>query len=200
MYGIYNTLKKEFQFGICEPTKRKAIKKLFKKIGKDAYKWRFEVKKIIEPKEEIDMTDQGRELGWDDQIENDGPEFVVLPEGDYDFEVIEFERGRHPGSDKLPPCNKATVHIKIQGPEGVSIIKHNLYLHSITEGMLCAFFTGIGQRKKGERVTMNWNAVVGAKGRAKVGTRVYEGKTYNEIKKFYEPGEGAGKTFEAGKF
>lgn len=48
MFGIYNTLKKEFQFGICEPTERAAQRKLFKKIGKDAYKWRFEVRKIKE--------------------------------------------------------------------------------------------------------------------------------------------------------
>lgn len=134
----------------------------------------------------------GYELDWNSPIENDGPDFVVLPEGDYDFEVTAFERGRHAGSEKLPPCNKAIVHIKIEGPEGISTIRHNLFLHSITEGMLCAFFTGIGQRKKGEKVTMNWNAVVGAKGRAKVGIRKWtneEGKefTSNEIKKFYEP-------------
>ena len=29
-----------------------------------------------------------RELGWDDEIEKDGPEFVLLPEGDYSFEVV----------------------------------------------------------------------------------------------------------------
>lgn len=46
MYGVYNTMKKEFQFGICEPTKQAASKKLFEKIGKDAYKWRFEVRKL----------------------------------------------------------------------------------------------------------------------------------------------------------
>lgn len=45
-YGIYNTMRKEFQFGINEPSKRKAIKKLFEKIGKDAYKWRFEVRPL----------------------------------------------------------------------------------------------------------------------------------------------------------
>lgn len=48
MYGIYNTIKKEFQFGICEPTKKRACKKLFEKIGKDAYKWRFEVRMLPE--------------------------------------------------------------------------------------------------------------------------------------------------------
>ena len=143
-------------------------------------------------------NDTGFEISWDGPIENDSPDFVILPEGDYDFEVVEFERGRHPGSEKLPPCNKAIVSIRIEGKEGVSTIKHNLFLHSITEGMLCAFFVGIGQRKKGQKVTMNWNAVVGAKGRAKVGTKQWDGKTYNEIKKFYDPEEGKG--FEAGRF
>lgn len=143
-------------------------------------------------------VDTGYGLGWDDAIEKDSPDFIILPEGDYDFEVTEFERGRHPGSDKLPACNKAIVHIKIEGAEGISIIKHQLFLHSITEGMLCAFFTGIGQRKKGEKVTMNWNTVVGSRGRAKVGTKQWDEKTYNEIKKFYEPEESKG--FEAGRF
>lgn len=151
---------------------------------------------------------EGFEIGWDDPIEKDGLEFTILPEGDYDFEVINFERARHAGSDKLPPCNKAIIHIKVQGAEGVTVIKHQLFLHSITEGMLCAFFTGIGQRKKGEKVTMNWNTVVGSGGRAKVGVRTWtnsegEKKTFNEIKKFYEPVEGpqnSKKGFEPGRF
>lgn len=147
-----------------------------------------------------------REFGWDDQIENDSPNFVTLPEGDYNFEVIEFERGRHGGSEKLPPCNKATIHIKVEGKEGVTIIKHNLFLHSITEGMLCAFFTGIGQRKKGEKVSMNWNAVVGSIGRCKVKIKKWtnesgEEKIFNEIVRFYEPEDGAPtKRFEPGRF
>lgn len=145
-------------------------------------------------------SEMGRELGWDDQIENDGQDFIILPEGDYDFEVIEFERGRHAGSEKLPPCNKAVVHIKIETPQGISVIRHQLFLHTTTEGLLCNFFTGIGQRKKGEKVTMNWNRVVGSKGRAKVGIRKYEGKEYNEIKKFYEPDESSNGGFTPGRF
>lgn len=147
---------------------------------------------------------EGRELGWDDQIEKDGPEFILLAEGDYDFEVVNFERGRHPGSEKLPPCNKAIVHIKIETPEGSATIKHNLFLHTITEGMLCAFFTAIGQREKGQKVTMNWNKVMGSTGRCKVGIRNWKGDDgrdlkSNEIKKFYEPAAKAA-GFEAGRF
>lgn len=142
------------------------------------------------------MTDikNERELGWNDEIENDGPDFTLLPEGDYDFEVTEFERGRHPGSDKLPPCNKAVVSIRIKGEEGMSTVKHQLFLHTKTEGLLCNFFTAIGQRQKGQKVSMDWNKVVGSKGRAKVGIRKWkndkgEELEFNDIKKFYEPEE-----------
>lgn len=148
-----------------------------------------------------------KELGWDDQIEKDGGDFVLLPEGDYNFEVIDFERARHPGSEKLPACNKAVIKIKVQAPEGSTIINHNLFLHTITEGMLSAFFAGIGMKKKGERVTMNWNAVPGSTGRARISIHKYRNKDgeerqSNEIKKFY-PKEGPsteGRTFETGKF
>lgn len=138
------------------------------------------------------MTEQtGYELNWDDEIEQDGPDFVTLPAGDYRFEVVKFERGRHNGSAKLPPCNKAIVHLKIQGEEGIAIIRHQLFLYSSCEGLLCAFFAAIGQRKHGQRVKMDWSKVVGATGTAKVGIRSWtndSGKEYttNEILRFYD--------------
>ena len=136
-------------------------------------------------------NDIGRELGWDDAIENDGSDYVTLPAGDYDFEVIDFERGRHGGGGKLPACNKAVLTIRCEGKEGVSTIKHNLFLHTKTEGLLCSFFASIGQRKKGQRVNMDWGKVVGATGRCQVGIRNWtndqgEEKVFNEIKRFHE--------------
>ena len=68
---------------------------------------------------ETEITRTEGELGWNDVIENDSPEFVILPDGDYNFEVVDFERGRHNGSEKLPPCNKAIVHIRIEGIIGI---------------------------------------------------------------------------------
>ncbi len=148
-----------------------------------------------------------RGYGWDDVIENESPDFGPLPAGDYDFEVVDFERARHAGSENLPPCNKAIVHIRIQNEEGMSTIKHNLFLHSKTEGMICAFFTGIGLRKKGEPFKMNWAAVKGRRGRCKVGVKTLpprneneKGLDVNEIKKFYEPAEQPQTGFEPGKF
>lgn len=81
------------------------------------------------------MNDIEREFAWDDEIEKDGGEFPLLPEGDYNFTVKSFQRGRHSGSEKLPPCNKAELTITIWGENESVDIKHNLFLHSKVEGI-----------------------------------------------------------------
>lgn len=48
-WGIWNQVKKEFQFGIAEDTPMLARARLFQRIGDDARKYRFELKQI--PKE-----------------------------------------------------------------------------------------------------------------------------------------------------
>lgn len=48
-YGVYNTMKKEYQFGICEDSPMLAEARLHYLIGDDAKKWRFQFKPI--PKE-----------------------------------------------------------------------------------------------------------------------------------------------------
>ena len=130
------------------------------------------------------------EIGWEDIIQKDS-EFVLLPDGLYYFTVVGMERTRHmpnpqnPG--KLPACNKAIVSIKIVANEGETELRHNLFLHSSTEGMLSAFFAAIGQKKKGEPLRMNWNAIIGKTGVCKVGTRQYNNNNYNEVKSMLYP-------------
>lgn len=131
-----------------------------------------------------------RELGWEDEIIQDGGEFIQLVPGDYQFTVTNVERARHtpnpqnPG--KLPACNKAIISIQIETAEGTATLKHNLFLHTSTEGMLSAFFGAIGQKKHGQPFKMNWNAVVGAKGVCRVnkrkGTGQYADQEYDNIK------------------
>lgn len=104
----------------------------------------------------------------------------------YTGSQLEYDRGRHtpnpqnPG--KLPACNKATVHLTIVANEGETELRHNLFLHSSTEGMLSAFFGAIGQKRKGEPLRMDWNAIIGKVGVCKVGSREYNGNKYNEVK------------------
>ena len=104
---------------------------------------------------------QGYELDWDSEIENDGPEYTTLPEGEYDFTVVGFERQRYTPSAKakLPPCNMAVVSLQFKEPEGSTTIKDKLYLHSSVEWRLCAFFTSIGQRQHGERVRIGMQSL-----------------------------------------
>lgn len=142
------------------------------------------------------MTEnQGRELAWDDTIENDGEEFILLPEGEYNFQVTNFERARFPGGKNIGPCNKAIIHMEIDGGEaGKTSVKEDLILHTKLEWKICQFFTSIGQRQKGEKLTMNWNAVPGSKGRCKINIRVYDKKDgtkgqINNVETFLPPNE-----------
>lgn len=45
-WGVWNTIKKEFQFEISEDTPMLAQARLFQKIGDDARKSRFEIRQL----------------------------------------------------------------------------------------------------------------------------------------------------------
>ena len=138
---------------------------------------------------------EDRAYGWDEKpIENpnEGGKYILLPPGDYDFVVVKFERGRHEGSAKLPPCNKAIITCEVDGRNyGTTIVVNNLFLHSKCDGLLAQFFTGIGLRKHGDPLTLDWSRVVGSHGLCRIVNREYEGKKYNEIKRFLDPPKGA---------
>ncbi|WP_217588775.1 hypothetical protein [Lentibacillus saliphilus] len=135
--------------------------------------------------------EQERELQWDDEIEKDGGDYILLPAGDYNFTVTKFERGRFQGSAKMPACNQAKLELTVHSQEhGDVVIFHNLLLHTKTEGLLSNFFTGIGQKKKGEKLRMNWNTVIGSKGKLQLEINKFVGRdgeerTNNQVKKFY---------------
>jgi hypothetical protein len=137
---------------------------------------------------------QNMEMGWDDTIQEDGQELILLDEGDYNFIVTNFERGRFPGGQKIPACNKATITVQIETDKGLSVIKFDLLLYRSVEWRISSFFRCIGQKKHGEKLTMNWNTVIGSVGRAHVTQRKYtnnygEEKTVNDIGRFidYDP-------------
>lgn len=138
--------------------------------------------------------DEFIEYGWDDEISDEGKDFVLLPEGDYDFTVSKFERARHPGSEKVPPCNMAKVTVTIWGADDKIEITENFFLCNKFEWKMSQFFLAIGLKKHGETLKMNWNAVTGKKGKCHVFVDTYtkkdgaEGKS-NKIKKYYDYSE-----------
>ena len=130
-------------------------------------------------------------MDWNDTIENDGLEFVILEEGDYNFRVTDFERGRFPGSAKIPTCNKATLTLAVDTPSGTATVRFDLILYRTLEWRISSFFRAIGQKKHGEQFVMDWNKVVGSVGRARFKPRTYidrdgNERTANDVDKFYD--------------
>ena len=146
------------------------------------------------------MGEIERELEWDDEIQKDN-EFITLEEGDYDFVIDHYERARHNGSDKIPPCNKAVVFFKVAAPNGKeATVQENYILHTKMEWKLSELFRGVGLKKKGEKLKMNWGALPGLKGRAQISLDAdtkNPDRKYNHIKKIYPFEE---KQFKAGEF
>ncbi len=144
---------------------------------------------------------EAKELGWDDEVEKgEGGDYVLLPPGDYEFTVESFERARHPGGEKSPECNKAVLKLRIDSPEGTTLITESLLLYDKMQWKIAQFFLCIGEKEVDGKVKMNWPAVPGAKGKATIEVttdREDASKKYNHVKKYlpYEP-----KKFEAGKF
>ena len=131
-------------------------------------------------------------MDWGDTIENDGQEFVILPEGDYNFTVTDFERGRFPGSAKIPACNKAALTLQVRTADGkIATVKFDLILYRSLEWRISSFFRCIGQKKHDERLVMDWNKVVGARGHAHFKPRTYttkdgEERQANDVDKFID--------------
>lgn len=127
-------------------------------------------------------------LDWNSEIQAETTYFALDP-GVYEFDVVDIEKGYHGGSEKLPACNKAIVHLKVHYCKGKDVkVQKQLFLHSKTEGFLAAFFISIGLMEKGESLSMNWDAAIGRSGRAEFYNRESAtGKSYFEVKRFLPP-------------
>ena len=120
-------------------------------------------------------------MNWDDVIQNES-QFVLLPEGIYDFTVTKFEREWFDGSAKIEPCPKAALELTITAPQGTSVVKENLLLSPKVEWKLCSFFKSIGQKKSGVAFKMDWTKVLGAKGKAEIEINEYVGNDGSQMK------------------
>lgn len=140
------------------------------------------------------MTDDVKVLDWDDEVEFDGEErsFVTVEEGDYDFEVLKFERGHYtPSSNaKTPACNQAIITLKIAVEDGDCYIQDKFPLASTMEWKISSFFRSIGLKKHGEKLKMKWQEAVGLKGRAHItkteGTKK-DGVFFNNVGNYIDP-------------
>ncbi len=147
--------------------------------------------------------DKGRELGWNDPIENEGADFEPVPAGTYEFVVCSMDRARFQGSEKMAACNMANLDLVVKDKEGNERhVFDSLYLNSKAEWRLSQFFLCIGQKKKGEPLRPNWNEVIGSSGKVELIVNEYKDKSgnprrNNRVDKYlpYEP-----KKFTPGSF
>ena len=72
-------------------------------------------------------------LDWDDVIENDGREFILLPAGDYNFTITDFERSRTKESDKMKACNKAVLTLRVDTEKGTAFVHTQIVLNRMFE-------------------------------------------------------------------
>lgn len=121
-------------------------------------------------------------LDWNSEIEET---YLDLPDGTYDFTVVELERGHYepkPDGKIKEPCPQVKVYVEVKDPNSDQKAKINtlLILHTRTKGLLCNFFRSIGVMKKGESLKMDWN-VIGKTGKLKLS---HNDKNYMQIDKF----------------
>ena len=153
-----------------------------------------------------------RVINWDDEIQSDGEysgeESVILPDGNYDFEVIKTEQVWYDGGKKMPACNMAKVYLRIDGGEkGKALCVENIYLLERLEWKAASFLRSIGLKKHGEPIA--WRQLVhcdGERGRCQIYVDTYDGndgekKQSNKVKKFFDKEEQQPKkAFRKGEF
>ncbi len=119
-------------------------------------------------------------LDWDDVIENDGREFILLPAGDYNFTITDFERSRTKDSDKMKACNKAVLTLRVDTDKGTAFVHTQIVLNRMFEYKISSFFRCINRKRQGERVSMDWNNLVGERGRARFKIKNFKDKKTGE--------------------
>lgn len=130
---------------------------------------------------------------WDSEIRNDGGDFKLLEPGTYPFRVKALDKEYFNGSANVPPCPKAKLTLHVGEGSNASDVIDGLLLDDSLEWKLCQFFTCIGDRKSGEALRMNWDAVVGKTGWVEIEHREYikdgETKHANQVAKYIDPAD-----------
>lgn len=126
--------------------------------------------------------------------EADSGGFITLPPGIYPFTIEEpIERENYSGSDKLPPCVKVTVKLKVDaGPLGTTNVNHRIYVTRNNSWKIKQLFVGVGLiRQDVEEFTPPWRQLVGTSGAVEIINNEYNGKKYNDVKGILTPDKAA---------
>lgn len=142
------------------------------------------------------MNNQNNEfLNWGEGFTAQEDEFVLLDEGVYNFTVTKMEKKVYSSnSTKIPNgCPYAELNVQVQSQKGTANIRERLYLLKSMQWKLTQFFASIGQPVvTGQVFNPNWNAVVGASGKAEITQHNYtnqngDNRTNNQVGRYLKP-------------
>lgn len=134
-------------------------------------------------------------FGWDDEVEvGSTNEYTTLTPGVYTYRVDGFERGQFNGSTKMPACPMATLDLACANAAGQqSTVTTRLYLTHNQAWKISRFFKSCRlideDASPTDHVKYPWDKVRGAVGRVEISNREYNGKTYNDVKRFLLPSQ-----------
>lgn len=131
------------------------------------------------------MADLGVAFDWDDNAQVTDNQFELLPEGEYDYEVVGFKRERFGGSQKMNACPVAVLQLRCTNAEAQGTGFCRLFLNSKVLWRITSFFKSCGLipagTPEGTSFPMSlFEQVVGCTGKVKVTVTKSEsnGRTY----------------------
>jgi hypothetical protein len=134
----------------------------------------------------------GESLGWDDEVQASNSEYTVLAPGKYTYRVDKFERQRFDGSERMTACPMALLTLSCANAKGeTGSVQVRLYLNKRQAWKLTQFFKSCWLidpgTADGASYRMPWGQVVGATGELELSNRTYDGRTYNDVRRFVVP-------------
>ena len=133
-----------------------------------------------------------------------GGNYVLLPEGDYDFTIVDLKESRHQNvGGKVGNCKQVNPVFRLTNPEdgsAVDISNYNLYMWNSRGclGMIAQYYDSIGLHKKGDPIHFDWTKDhhIGKTGRLQIKHETYKRRdggegTSMKISKLYPKQEQA---------
>ena len=130
--------------------------------------------------------DENREIGWGEEIVGEEQQFVLLPEGDYDFIVdgVNYNRKK---MDDGTTVGFSEIICRVKTLDGDVIVKSNIKLVQKMMWKITEFFVCLGMGQVGQKFKTDWPATRGRTGKLKITHREYNKKTYHQVDKFLPP-------------
>ena len=136
--------------------------------------------------------DDNRPLGWDEDFVVQESDFVTLEEGDYDFEIVSFERTQYSGSDKVPPCMRLDVKLRVTDGVNTTTLTEKMFLLQKFAWKLSDLLVSVGAAKTRDNARPSMiTQCIGMKGRCHV-TKTpgnNAGTFFNNVSKFHKKAE-----------